>query len=330
MKNLESKTSIEDELRKGIRKRLALSFRILLILVIIASLYEGYKRILVHQDTMRKQADTIENIIKSEILVENRTAIPFLLNNIRNKSGYKSIKFLEGRVPEVGFQYFFPFSWKYTFNVVPSNSGTMYGTVVIIGDEAENLELLKRVMLQVFFLALFFLVARSILLPLSTIIPEKYVLQPVRSLVKSFNEGNSGPSFQSRRQYIELDPAFDELEKFVRDRENMEIKKKRNQRAEAIAQTTQMLAHDVRKPFTLLIKIMDLMEGKTGEEIERMAKEFFPQVRTSLKSVKAMIRDIQEVGSDTDPVCQEVDIEEIISAAITENLKFKDHAKINL
>jgi signal transduction histidine kinase len=149
-------------------------------------------------------------------------------------------------------------------------------------------------------------------------------LRGLRSLINGKSECEGSLDESTQHILPEIRETYEELF----EAHMMEIKE--TEMTEAIAQTSQMLAHDAKKPFTQLIKIMDLMEGETGEEIERMAKELFPQVRKSLKSVNSMIQDIKEVGSDAHPVCRDENIEEMIDAAITENLKYRDSANIDL
>jgi signal transduction histidine kinase len=67
----------------------------------------------------------------------------------------------------------------------------------------------------------------------------------------------------------------------------------------AIARTTQMLAHDVRKPFNLFRMTMDRVKSAdTPEQIKAILNEAVPEVDRSLASVNGLIADVLNVGAE--------------------------------
>jgi signal transduction histidine kinase len=70
-----------------------------------------------------------------------------------------------------------------------------------------------------------------------------------------------------------------------------------SERNAAIAETTQMIAHDVKKPFQKLqfaLQTIDL--AKDPETIRQVSRQLLPGVGQSLESVAAMLRDIIDTG----------------------------------
>lgn len=82
-------------------------------------------------------------------------------------------------------------------------------------------------------------------------------------------------------------------EQVLRDKiqHGRELESKRN---EAIARTTQILAHDVRKPFSLLESILSMMNQSISPEL---LVRFQKEVRIALGSVNGMIADILEIST---------------------------------
>jgi signal transduction histidine kinase len=81
------------------------------------------------------------------------------------------------------------------------------------------------------------------------------------------------------------------------DKLNRELEKA--QVTEAIARTTQMLAHDVRKPFNLFRMTMDRVKSAdTPEQMKAILNEAVPEVDRSLASVNGLIADVLNVGAE--------------------------------
>lgn len=90
-------------------------------------------------------------------------------------------------------------------------------------------------------------------------------------------------------------------------------------RTAAIARTTQMLAHDVRKPFTLLRMIMGMLrDAQSMDEVNESVRDFLPEVDGALASVNGMIQDVMEIGSDRPPTLAPVRPEALVHAALSE------------
>ncbi|MBF0440447.1 MAG: hybrid sensor histidine kinase/response regulator [Oligoflexales bacterium] len=91
------------------------------------------------------------------------------------------------------------------------------------------------------------------------------------------------------------------------------------QKTSAIAKTTQMLAHDVRKPFSILkIGLEQLKEVNDIANLKKVLNYFAPEVNRAIASVEGMISDVMEVGRTVPPVKEPVSIESVIEATFSE------------
>jgi signal transduction histidine kinase/CheY-like chemotaxis protein len=74
----------------------------------------------------------------------------------------------------------------------------------------------------------------------------------------------------------------------------------RLQRSSAIARTTQALAHDVRKPFSLLEAVLEVIANSEDlDEVRGFAGMAVSEVRAAMTSVNGMLRDIMEFGASS-------------------------------
>lgn len=94
---------------------------------------------------------------------------------------------------------------------------------------------------------------------------------------------------------------------------------RRGAQNDAIARTTQMLAHDVRKPFTLLkLGLERLAAAVDGPAIAKTAGRLVADVDRSLVQVDAMLDDVMEIGADRKPTLTPTDPKELLSTAVAE------------
>ncbi len=100
----------------------------------------------------------------------------------------------------------------------------------------------------------------------------------------------------------------------------------------SIADTTQMLAHDVRKPFSILVMGLRSLSGmKDPEKVAALAAKLIPEVNLALGRVNAMIDDIMEVGA---PLEREelapVGVEQLIDVSLRETFQGGQGLNISL
>ncbi len=112
----------------------------------------------------------------------------------------------------------------------------------------------------------------------------------------------------------------------------LEIARRENIVNQSIAQTTQMLAHDVRKPFTLISALVQMVStAKNSEQITKLLKDSIPEISSSLESVNGMIQDVMEVGkTDCELLTEAESVSQIIKDVLNSLFRFNRDANITI
>ncbi|MCP4746330.1 MAG: HAMP domain-containing histidine kinase [Desulfobacteraceae bacterium] len=114
----------------------------------------------------------------------------------------------------------------------------------------------------------------------------------------------------------------------------LEIEKQNKKWAQfsAIAQTTRMIAHDVRRPFSMIDGILWRLENTDDpDQLVALSKKYSLDVRQTLASVDAMIKDILEIGRTVELEKSPVSPESIIMISLTEAFRAfqKNNVKVS-
>jgi signal transduction histidine kinase/DNA-binding response OmpR family regulator len=105
----------------------------------------------------------------------------------------------------------------------------------------------------------------------------------------------------------------------------------RLQKFSAIAMTTQALAHDVRKPFSMFKMIIDVVSGVDDpNEAKQLIQESLPEVQQAMASVNGMIADVLEIGAESKLNCEPTNPESLIEATLHEIFRITPDAQINI
>jgi signal transduction histidine kinase len=97
---------------------------------------------------------------------------------------------------------------------------------------------------------------------------------------------------------------------------------------DAIANSTKMFAHDVRKPFSIIKLLIDNIEKENDfEKVKSILTSTIPFMNQAKNSVDNLISDILEIGSDAIPKLEAITPEILINSVIrelllTENKKY--------
>ena len=100
---------------------------------------------------------------------------------------------------------------------------------------------------------------------------------------------------------------------------------------QAVAQTTQALAHDVRKPFSMFKSIIQIVESTDDSaEVRKVLKITLPEVNQAMASVEGMIQDVMQMGSDGKMTLEDVAPEALIEAALGELSRVYPDADVSM
>lgn len=107
--------------------------------------------------------------------------------------------------------------------------------------------------------------------------------------------------------------------------------KEKNTKLTAIAKTIQMLAHDVRKPFSMLDGVLSIIESISSlSELQKAVKQYIPEVKKALTSVNVMITDVMEVGRTKQLYQKPISPELLIEASLKEVCHIQRKANANI
>lgn len=100
---------------------------------------------------------------------------------------------------------------------------------------------------------------------------------------------------------------------------DIEIARLEGELNRSIVETTQALAHDVRKPFSLLKMGLRALSGEDDpRELKELAGVLSEEVSASINSVNAMLNDIMMAGSSQPPSKEQVDLAELVAFVLSE------------
>jgi signal transduction histidine kinase/DNA-binding response OmpR family regulator len=142
-------------------------------------------------------------------------------------------------------------------------------------------------------------------------------------ILLSFSVSLRFSSFKKKNSILEREKIKSEIE-FLEISRQSDIFK-------AIAHTTQSLAHDVRKPFTMFKMIIDAVDGEEDpQEAKQILRESLPEVQQAMASVNGMIADVLEIGSESTPVVESANPETLIEATLNETFRVYPDSKVNV
>jgi signal transduction histidine kinase/ActR/RegA family two-component response regulator len=119
------------------------------------------------------------------------------------------------------------------------------------------------------------------------------------------------------------------LHLYEKDRDRQKVENLRV--SAAIGQTTQALAHDVRKPFSMFNMIIEMVDATDDpQEAKELLKEALPEVKKAITSVNGMIQDIMEVGSESKPTCEPTNPETLIESALNEIFRVYPNSDVRI
>jgi signal transduction histidine kinase len=102
------------------------------------------------------------------------------------------------------------------------------------------------------------------------------------------------------------------------------------ERNSAVAHTTKMLAHDIRKPFSIVRLALDKLTSSHHPQVRSVGQEIAGEVVTSLDSVDSMLTDILDISRNMEPKLEEVSMGDLIDQALNTVTRIYPTAQITV
>ncbi len=97
----------------------------------------------------------------------------------------------------------------------------------------------------------------------------------------------------------------------------------------ALGAATQMFAHDVRRPFSMVRILLDMVRNAGSlAEVKETAVRMMPEIERALGAVNGMIQDVLEIGSVREPVREVVSPEQVLDAGLREVFEARPGADV--
>jgi signal transduction histidine kinase/ActR/RegA family two-component response regulator len=139
-----------------------------------------------------------------------------------------------------------------------------------------------------------------------------------KPIMQLANAASKGEAISIKSSLLEIDALVRALQN-LRDAEQYR----------AIASTTQMLAHDVRKPFSKMRSGLSLIAGaESPERMRSVAERLVPEVEAAIRSINGMLGDILEVGSSSARTIESVDPTELLKRSLEDVFRTHLNAEI--
>lgn len=103
-----------------------------------------------------------------------------------------------------------------------------------------------------------------------------------------------------------------------------------NAKYAAVANMTQMVAHDVRKPFSMIqIILNNLASARTLAEVREIVGRGAQDIRRTLAAVTGMLTDVMEIGHDTTLTREPTSPRSLVDAAIREACRLSPNCQVS-
>lgn len=147
------------------------------------------------------------------------------------------------------------------------------------------------------------------------------VFSSLRSVSALLDTTDDAPHDLSKMTYLPLRLLSDKV-----------IENRKLVQEAAVARMTQMLAHDVRKPFSILRMGLGMLgSAKDPAAVKSVLSRLVPEIDKAVSSVDGLIADVMEVGSTSTQLIQEpASPESLIEATLGEVFRIYPKAEVSI
>lgn len=336
--------SLEQLIRAKIQRRIVAAMALLFAGAIIITVVEAalsYSDLVARLD---RRADTLQDLIISEVLVNNQDATNHILADANRETPDQLVRWItptdsKSETINAGLAWHFPGTW--TFARPLKRLGDQdFGTFIFSGNFFTSGGLVTALTHRLAFTVAICLLIAILLLPIARKAPKELILGPVQHLMALIRE-DSGNQIATAPAFSEIKSIQDDFALLMNDRRKLESHRLETAQLRTVTQTAQMLAHDIRRPFSLLKATLDgLTQTNTPEAIQELVSETVPGVKKSLEHLNGIIKELTTIDSvapmekKTFPISDAIQRGVAISASSELNggrieLRLQTDAKIN-
>ena len=308
--------SLEQLIRTKIQRRIVAAMAILFAGSVIITIVEAafsYSDLISRLD---RRADTLQDLIISEVLVSNNDATNHILSDANRETPDQLVKWITPEGSKLqstppGVVWHFPGNWTYV-RPLKRLGDQDFGTLIFTGNFFTSGGLVNTLTHRLVFTIAICLVMAILLLPIARKTPKELILGPVQHLLSLIRD-DSTKKLATIASFAEIKSIQNDFESLMRDRRKLESQRMETAQLRTVTSTAQMLAHDIRRPFSLLKATLDgLTQITTPEAMQELVGETVPGVRKSLEHLEGIISELTNIGSTTPSERKVVSISEAI------------------
>lgn len=176
-----------------------------------------------------------------------------------------------------------------------------------------------------------FLLISMILLFVLWILLKNSISPLIKLIIQSKNSVTLQKIEVPKNTSAEIQDLYEIMNNSILCLQKYQTQKIESEKNAAIASTIQMLAHDVRNPFSLLRMAITVLSNAKGDatKISFILNNIAPEVDRAIRKVNAMLTDVMEIGTSSEnlllePTCPE----SLIELTLTES--FRTYHKSNI
>jgi signal transduction histidine kinase len=321
-------------IERKIKIRVAVAILFLVSSAFVASFLQIRSSFSSFELQMKKTAQDLSEQVISEILVHNTQSIEMILQNAeRNSQIPWKIEFnQESSLPiEKGVRISPKLSWGYDF-ALTGFGNSEHGTLHFSGRLFELPFVVDEVLFRGFPLFLIAVVIFFILIPFVKKIPEQLIENPVRDILSSIRgvSNEQKPEIEDAH-FQEIYSIKSGIFDLIQRNKALEDERVLLERDRAVASMTQMVAHDVRKPFSMLQASLQMIQQcKNHSELKVITQEFIPEINRAMSSVNGLLQDVMEVSSKAEAHLEQVRPESLIETTLVDLFSMQDESLVAL
>lgn len=278
------------------------------------------------------KTSSISQQIASEVVAGNQDGIQKILRSLVNSQETLTASWSPAGPRGDGVTFIYPNSLVYRRNVL-GEDGRDLGAIIVERRFDVTNELWSILGGEFFAVLLIFFLSFTTLTPLARTVPQRFVLTPLQSVLRQLQEyKDSGRVNRATSEYSEISNLMEQLTNLMEEHRSLQAKTIEAERNAAVARMTQMLAHDVRKPFSILkIGLGMLGNARDPASVKSVISRLVPEIDKAVSSVDGLISDVMEVGSNSVQLIQEAaSPESLIEASIGEIFRIYPKSDVSM
>ncbi len=316
---------------KQFRHRILFVFAVIFLAASVMTTMEVAVSLKQFKQKIKLEAGNLQSLVMSEIMVGRESIIANILE-VQNKKEESWIVTWDRNYKESTQKFIYRglFNVEFVYPLQLLN-GPVYGALIFSSHFLSQPEILDILLSKLFLMLFIFLTIALALLPLAKKIPTTLILQPMQKIIDSLEKEDFDIISNENIPYQEILHIEEKLKKICSDKRRFEDERVEVQKMTSAAQTAQMLAHDIKKPMTLVHAVLCGLEViKDPEAIKTFAVESKLNVKKACDQMNHLFKELTLLKQASCTNFTLGSIKEIIDEVVFETKLIFEHRAYDL